>query len=94
MLAIGRTLVFTLLLDGSRGSLAPGSWFHANVYWEHGIVVMVPALVGTAWELASTLPLLPVGLVATVLLWRRGRRLGRSLRSKPMPTPIALERSR
>jgi hypothetical protein len=29
---------------------------------------MLPALVGTAWELASTLPLLLVGLVATVLL--------------------------
>jgi hypothetical protein len=38
------------------------------VDWEHGIVVMFPALARTAWELASTLPLWLVGLVATVLL--------------------------
>lgn len=69
-LAIGLTLLVTLMLNGSGGSLAPGSWFHATVYKEHGIVVVFPALIGPAWELASTLPLLLVGLAATVLLWR------------------------
>ncbi|NJN55919.1 MAG: CPBP family intramembrane metalloprotease [Anaerolineae bacterium] len=74
LLAIGLSMVFTLLFNGSGGSLIPVLLFHATQNWEEGFEFLFPALAGTEWELISTLALLIVGIVAGVLVWRGGRR--------------------
>lgn len=71
VLALGLSFVFTLMFNGSGGSLIPGLLFHATVNWEEGFEALMPELIGTDWEIWSTLSLLIVGLVAAVLVARR-----------------------
>lgn len=73
LLSVGLSMLFTLLFNGSGGSLIPVLLFHATQNWEEGFEVFFPALVGSEWELVSTLSLLAVGLVAAGAVWR-GRR--------------------
>lgn len=73
LLSIGLAMLFTWLFNGSGGSLIPVLLFHAGQNWEEGFEVLFPSLVGTEWELVSTLSLLVVGVVAGVMVWRNGR---------------------
>lgn len=73
LLSIGLSMLFTWLFNGSGGSLIPVLLFHAAQNWEDGFEVLFPGLVGTEWELVSTLSLLLIGVVASVLVWRNGR---------------------
>jgi membrane protease YdiL (CAAX protease family) len=73
VLALGLSFVFTLMFNGSGGSLIPGLLFHATVNWEEGFEALMPGLIGTDWETWSTLALLLVGLAAAVLVARRPR---------------------
>jgi membrane protease YdiL (CAAX protease family) len=70
LLSIGLSMVFTLLFNGSGGALIPVLLFHATQNWEEGFETFFPALVGTDWELISTLGLLVVGLIAGIVLKR------------------------
>jgi membrane protease YdiL (CAAX protease family) len=74
LLSIGLSMLFTWLFNGSGGSLIPVLLFHASQNWEEGFEILFPGLVGTEWELVSTLSLLVVGVVAGVLVWRNGRK--------------------
>ena len=71
VLALGLSFVFTLMFNGSGGSLIPGLLFHATVNWEEGFEALMPGLIGTDWEIWSTLALLLIGLVAAVQVARR-----------------------
>ena len=73
LLSIGLAMLFTWLFNGSGGSLIPVLLFHASQNWEEGFETLFPSLVGTEWELVSTLSLLVIGLVAAVVVWRNGR---------------------
>jgi membrane protease YdiL (CAAX protease family) len=73
LLSIGLAMLFTWLFNGSGGSLIPVLLFHASQNWEEGFETLFPSLVGTEWELVSTLSLLVIGVVAGVLVWRNGR---------------------
>ncbi len=73
VLAIGLSFLFTLVFNGSGGSLVPGLLFHATLNWEDGFEVAFPALVGTDWELVSTLAFVLIGVAAGVRVWRRCR---------------------
>ena len=73
LLSIGLAMLFTWLFNGSGGSLIPVLLFHASQNWEEGFETLFPSLVGTEWELVSTLSLLVIGLVAGVVVWRNGR---------------------
>jgi len=72
LLAIGLSFLFTWLFNGSGGSLIPVLLFHATQNWEEGFETVFPSLVGTDWELVSTLGLLLLGVLAGVLVWRKG----------------------
>ena len=71
VLAFGLSFLFTLMFNGSGGSLVPVLLFHATQNWEEGFEVVFPALIGTEWELFATLSLLVLGLVAGILVWRK-----------------------
>ena len=71
ILSIGLSFLFTLLFNGSSGSLIPVLLFHAAQNWEEGFETIFPSLVGTNWELISTLALLLIGVAAGVLVWRK-----------------------
>ena len=73
VLALGLSFVFTLMFNATGGSLIPRLLFHATVNWEEGFESLMPGLVGTDWEIWSTLALLILGLVAAVLVARRPR---------------------
>ena len=73
LLSIGLAMLFTWLFNSSGGSLIPVLLFHASQNWEEGFETLFPSLVGTEWELVSTLSLLVIGLVAGVVVWRNGR---------------------
>ena len=73
LLSIGLAMLFTWLFNGSGGSLIPVLLFHASQNWEEGFETLFPSLVGTEWELVSTLSLLVISLVAGVVVWRNGR---------------------
>lgn len=73
LLSIGLSFLFTWLFNGSGGSLIPVLLFHAAQNWEEGFETVFPALMGTDWELLSTLVLLALGTVAGVLVWRNSR---------------------
>jgi|CXWK01.1.fsa_nt_gi membrane protease YdiL (CAAX protease family) len=93
LLAIGLSFIFTLLFNGSGGSLIPGLLFHATQNWEEGFETLFPALVGTEWELVSTVGLLVIGIVAGVVVWRRGSAgkdsgLTATAATPPRPQPI------
>jgi membrane protease YdiL (CAAX protease family) len=79
LLSFGLSFIFTLLFNGSGGSLIPGLLFHATQNWEEGFETLFPALLATDWELVSTLLLLLVGIVAGVVVWRNSRRQQRQL---------------
>ncbi len=74
LLSFGLSFIFTLLFNGSGGSLIPGLLFHATQNWEEGFELVFPVLLTTDWELVSTLLLLLVGIVAGVIVWRGSRR--------------------
>ena len=70
------SFLFTWLFNGSGGSLLPVLLFHAIQNTEEMFEVIFPALVGTDWELVSTLGLLAAGVVAAFVGWRsRGESL-------------------
>ncbi len=71
LLSIGLAMLFTWLFNGSGGSLIPVLLFHASQNWEEGIETLVPALIGTDWELLSTLTLLVLGVIAAIAVWRK-----------------------
>lgn len=73
LLSFGLSFIFTWMFNGSGGSLIPGLLFHATQNWEEGFETLFPALVGTDWELISTLALLLLGIVVAVLVWRNSR---------------------
>ena len=73
LLALGLSFLFTFIFNGSGSSLIPVLLFHATQNWEEGFETVFPALVGTDWELTSTLILLLVGVVAGILVWRNSR---------------------
>lgn len=72
VLVVGLSFLFTLMFNGSGGSLIPGLILHATQNWEEGFEALFPALVGTEWETPSTLLLLALGLAAGVVLRVRG----------------------
>ena len=74
LLSFGLSFLFTWLFNGSGGSLIPVLLFHATQNWEEGFETLFPALVGTDWELISTLGLLVIGIGAAALVWRHHRR--------------------
>lgn len=74
LLSFGLSFLFTWLFNGSGGSLIPVLLFHATQNWEEGFETLYPALLGTDWELVSTLALLLIGVVAAVLVARNGRK--------------------
>ena len=71
--AIGLSFIFTWLFNGSNGSLIPVLLFHATQNWEEGFETLFPGLLGTDWELISTLGLLVLGIFAGVIVWRNDR---------------------
>lgn len=73
LLSFGLSFLFTLMFNGSGGSLIPVLLFHATQNWEEGFETVFPSLVGTDWELPSTLALLLIGILAGVLVWRNSR---------------------
>ena len=73
VLAIGLSFLFTLMFNGTGGSLIPGLLFHATQNWDEGFETLVPTLAGTSWEAPSTFAVLLIGLVAGVILWIRRR---------------------
>lgn len=72
VLAIALSFIFTLLFNGSGGSLIPVLLFHATQNWEEGFEAFFPNLVGTDWETPSALLLLLAGVAAGVVVWRQG----------------------
>jgi membrane protease YdiL (CAAX protease family) len=72
ILAVGLSCLFTLMFNGSGGSLIPGLLFHAIQNWEEGFESFFPVLVGTDWELPSTVALIAIGVGAGVIVHRRG----------------------
>ena len=77
VLAIGLSFLFTLMFNGTGGSLIPGLLFHATQNWDEGFETLFPRLAGTSWETPSTIALLLIGLGAGVILWIRRRDGGR-----------------
>lgn len=73
LLAFMLSFVFTWLFNNSMQSLIPVMIFHATQNSEEIFEVIFPALIGTDWELISTLGLFVVGLVIGVVLWRQSR---------------------
>lgn len=71
LLAIGLSMLFTLLFNGSGGSLIPVLLFHATQNWEEGAETFFPILTGTDWELISTVGVLIVGFMAGLVLRRQ-----------------------
>lgn len=83
VLTIGLSCIFTLLFNGSGGSLIPVLLFHATQNWEEGFETFFPALVGTGWETPSTLVLLVIGIGAGVVLWLRRSPAAPIMRAEP-----------
>lgn len=73
LLSFGLSFLFTWLFNGGGGSLIPVLLFHATLNWEEGFETLFPGLVGTEWEVVSTLGFLLVGIVVGVVVWRNGR---------------------
>lgn len=70
LLAFVLSFLFTWLFNGSGGSLIPVLIFHAAQNTEEIWETMFPALVGSDWELISSIGLLLMGIVVAVHLWR------------------------
>jgi membrane protease YdiL (CAAX protease family) len=73
LLAFVLSFIFTWIFNGSGGSLIPVMIFHAAQNSEEIFEVLFPALVGTDWELVSSLALLLIGLVVGIVLWRKNK---------------------
>jgi membrane protease YdiL (CAAX protease family) len=73
LLAFVLSFIFTFLFNKSQGSLITVLLFHAAQNSEEIFEVIFPALVGTDWELISSLTLLVVGIIVVVVLWRDRR---------------------
>jgi membrane protease YdiL (CAAX protease family) len=69
LLALGLSFLFTFLFNRSQGSLIPVLLFHGTQNAEEVFEVFFPALIGTDWELISTLALLFFGLVFGFIVW-------------------------
>ena len=53
--------------------MIPGLLFRAMQNWEEGFETLFPGLVGTDWDLVSTLGLLVLGIFAGFVVWRQGK---------------------
>jgi hypothetical protein len=73
LLSFGLSFIFTWLFNGSSESLIPGLLFRATQNWEEGFETLFPGLVGTDWDLVSTLGLLVLGIFAGFVVWRQGK---------------------
>jgi membrane protease YdiL (CAAX protease family) len=73
LLAVVISFIFTWLFNGSGGSLWPVLIFHATQNAEEVFETIFPSLLGTDWELISSLGLLVIGIVVGMLLWRGHR---------------------
>lgn len=73
ILAFLLSFIFAWLFNNSMQSLIPVMIFHTTQNSEEIFEVLFPGLVGTDWELISTLGLFIVGLIIGVLLWRQAR---------------------
>lgn len=83
LLAFTLSFLFTLLFNGSAGSLLPGLVFHAFQNNEETFEILFPALAGTNWELTSSVLILVAGILAGIYLWMKHR--GTAIES-PFPT--------
>jgi len=74
LLAFTLSFLFTLMFNGSAGSLLPGLVFHAFQNNEETFETLFPALLDSNWELTSSVLLLLAGISAGIYLWsvRRG----------------------
>lgn len=84
ILAFGLSFIFTFLFNRSEGSLIPVLLFHAAQNSEEFFETFFPSLVGSNWELISTLSLLVIGLVFGLIVWRTWRGV-----SSQIPEPSA-----
>jgi membrane protease YdiL (CAAX protease family) len=73
LIAFFLSFIFTWLFNNSIGSLIPVMIFHTTQNSEEVFEVLLPDLVGTDWELVSSLLLLIIGVVVTVGVWRQAR---------------------
>ncbi len=73
LLAFTLSFLFTLLFNGSAGSLLPGLVFHSFQNNEETFEALFPALVGSNWELTSSILLLVAGISAGIYLWSKQR---------------------
>ena len=71
LLAFVLSFIFTWLFNSSGGSLIPVLLFHAIQNTEEMFETMFPSLLGTDWELISTLSLLVIGIVFGIIVWRK-----------------------
>jgi membrane protease YdiL (CAAX protease family) len=71
LLAFLLSFTFTYLFNMSNGSLIPVLLFHAAQNSEEIFEVLFPSLVGTDWELISSLALLLIGLIVAIVMWRQ-----------------------
>jgi membrane protease YdiL (CAAX protease family) len=78
LLAITLSFVFTWLFEGSGGSLVPVLLFHGIQNWEDGFEVFFPSILGTDWELVSSIALLLFGIATAVSMAVKDRRAIRS----------------
>lgn len=70
LLASVLSFIFTWLFNSSGGSLLPVLLFHAIQNTEEMFETLFPDVIGTDWELISTLGLLVIGIVFAVVVWR------------------------
>jgi membrane protease YdiL (CAAX protease family) len=70
LLAFVLSFIFTFLFNRSNGSLIPVLLFHAAQNSEEIFELIFPTLIGTDWELISSLALLVIGVIIGIVLWR------------------------
>jgi len=75
LLAFLLSFIFTFLFNKSNGSLIPVLLFHAAQNSEEIFETLFPALIGTDWELVSSLALLVIGLIIAIIVWRQSRKM-------------------
>ncbi len=73
ILAVLLSFTMTWLFNGAGGCLIPPMLFHAAQNSEEVFETLFPFLVGTQWEITSTLSLLVFGVLVTVHVVRRAR---------------------